>query len=224
IVFLLGAAAPTMWQRLEMNVAEKSILAGDAKNLVVLTVGGTSEQIPPIAKVLDVANMQVDDIVNALLPAERSESANTVDDELLRMADAYLQINLPDWSARTKAKQKAASRMGAYVLKHRVSRDLLARSSHEGLIVALAAASAQAPDSGDLARLINAGQRVDRLHVAYQILVAIVAAADRERVTAPERIGIEELLAKYELAAKKRSDAPLANLVQVTRRRFLNVT
>lgn len=100
-------------------------------------------------------------------------SDTEVDPELMRLANEYLQIEDPGWSKRVRLKDAAARKMADLVITKNISRSLLARQHHEGLILALAAASHALPQPDDFEHLLHVADEVERLHIKYRIVMAI---------------------------------------------------
>ena len=132
---------------------------------------------------------------------------------LLEMADNYLNINAEKWQDRVKLKNEAAYRMGSYVITHRIPKEILADESHEGLVLALAAAIRSAPDCGDVHLLLKTVNRVERLHVKHKILAAMDELLERGYISGNLLPAVERALEKYALGADKQ----LLNRIQQTR-------
>jgi len=132
-----------------------------------------------------------------------------VDTHLREMADAYMNITIPDYSERTRAKNAAAQEMAFYVASHGISKDQLANERHEGLLIALAESIILSADSGDAGRLLKAAHGAKRLHVRYRVLIAITKLLERNLLPPANLSTVRELLREYEAGA----DSSLKRLI-----------
>ncbi len=128
---------------------------------------------------------------------------------LREMADAYMQINIQDYSERTRAKNAAAGEMAFYILSNNISKDQLVNEPHEGLLIALAESIILSADNKDAERLLKVANRATRLHVKYRILIAITKLLERDLFTSDNLVTVRAILSKYEDSA----DSPLKRLI-----------
>ena len=129
---------------------------------------------------LETDQNQSKDLIRGVLLTDNNGQKNaspspgaTIDPDLMKLADEYLQIRAKEWRERVRLKDEAASKMANLVLTRHISKDLLAAQGHEGLIMALAAAIHSFPDKDDFARISLIADKVDRLHIKYRIVMAI---------------------------------------------------
>lgn len=132
-----------------------------------------------------------------------------IDSRLREMADAYMNINLPDYSERTRAKNAAAGEMAFYIVSNKISKDQLANETHEGLLIALAESIILSADTGDSGRLLKAAQGAKRLHVRYRVLIAITKLLERNLLPLTDLGTVHDLLREYTVGA----DSPLKRLI-----------
>lgn len=133
--------------------------------------------------------------------------------ELLAMANEYLNISDPDWGRRVNKKDQSVQDMTKFVLLRGVSRDALANSENQGLLVALAGAVQTLPEEGDLQRLLTASRRISRLHVKYRFVLAFTRLIEKDLVSNGDINRIQEVLDKFQRDA----DASLQLRIQRTR-------
>lgn len=125
------------------------------------------------------------------------------------MADSYMNINLPDHSERTRAKNVAAEEMAFYIASNKISKDQLAKEEHEGFLVALAESIILSADTGDAERLLKAARGAKRLHVRYRVLIAVTKLLERNLLPLGDIGSVRELLRDYQVGA----DSPLKRLL-----------
>lgn len=145
-----------------------------------------------------------------LEPASLPESG-TVDNYtvLKEMADNYLNIKVDDYQKRIKAKNIAVEEMAFYIVANKINKDRLAKEKHEGLLVALSRSIILSPEIGDAKRLLEAAHGAKRLHVKYQVLIAIVNLVERNLFQSSDLEAVRKLLSDYEEGA----DSPLKRLI-----------
>lgn len=143
----------------------------------------------------------------------KEPESRDIDAHLREMADAYTNINIPDYSERTRAKNAAAEEMAFYIVSNKINKDRLASERHEGLLIALAESIILSADGGDAGRLLMAAIGAKRLHVRYRVLIAITKLLERNLLPLAELGRVRELLREYEAGA----DSSLKRLI-------LNVT
>jgi len=115
-----------------------------------------------------------------------ASSSPVIPSTLQQAADCYLEITSPSLSERVRLKDAAAVQLTKLVQEYRVSKDLLAQQTHEGLLLALAGTIHLNPEIGDLDRLITIAPRLDRLHVKYKVVMAIGRLFERNLVAAAD--------------------------------------
>jgi len=140
-----------------------------------------------------------------------------VDQELLAMANDYMNISASDWGQRVRLKDEAAAKMGEYVIRQGISRDLLAEEAanipNEGLILALATVINFDPQQGDFGRILKVADKATRKHVQYRVVVA-VGRLFRFQLLGPADLQVVDgILTRYSQGA----DASLARLISSTR-------
>lgn len=141
--------------------------------------------------------------------ALKQPESRDVDAHLRKMADDYMNINIPDYSERTRAKNAAAEEMAFYIVSNKINKDQLASERHEGLLIALAESIILSTDGGDAGRLLRAAIGAKRLHVRYRVLIAITKLLERNFLPLAELGRVRELLRDYESGA----DSPLKRLI-----------
>lgn len=129
---------------------------------------------------------------------------------LQRLADEYSGIDDPDWTIRTRRKEVAAAALTRAAVEHGVSREWLAAQKDEPMTLALAGLVQAAPRRGDATLLLTAAQHVQRKHVQYWILQALLRLLQLRLVSSDERKGIRRLLDQYE----KTADASLLRSIE----------
>lgn len=141
--------------------------------------------------------------------AQEQVKPRDIDIHLRQMADAYMNIDIPDYSERTRAKNAAAGEMAFYIVSNKISKDQLANENHEGLLIALAESIILSSETGDAGRLLKAARGAKRLHVRYRVLIAITKLLERNLLSLADIGAIRELLREYETGA----DSSLRRLV-----------
>ncbi|UTW11667.1 hypothetical protein [Marinobacterium rhizophilum] len=135
-----------------------------------------------------------------------------LDADLLRLADDYLAIDDPSWSKRVRLKDAAAMQMADLVITRNIPRQLMAQQQHEGIILALAAASHALPTADDTELLVQVAGEAQRLHVRYRILMAIGRLIERGLVDSDQADAIGHVLQSY----KRGADVSLRNRLAYT--------
>ena len=157
--------------------------------------------------------------VRAQLPTPHVEesrlasSSPVIPSALQQAADAYMEITSPSLSERVRLKDAAAVQLTKLVQEYRVSKDLLVRQTHEGLLLALAGTIHSNPEIGDLDRLITVAPRLDRLHVKYKVVMAIGRLFERNLVAAAD---VGRAMALLDSLARS-GDAALLQRIERTR-------
>lgn len=124
-------------------------------------------------------------------------SKESIPAQLSELAENYMNINASEWRERVRLKDAAARELASFVIVNEVSRTLLGSQHHEGLILALAAASHTLPESGDLDALMHVAHEVNRLHVKYRIVLAMGRLFERGMVDERQKEEILQVLNLY---------------------------
>jgi cellulose biosynthesis protein BcsQ len=235
-LLVLASGPPSTWQMSEVisflnqepDERRKLIMVGTEEALNRILEGLPMISLADIrVKKVQTTDWDAREIVAQLLGQKSEkpvEKAGTIDSTLRKLAREYISVNHADWATRVARKDSLAKSLGLYVPAHRISHDELAKSSHDGLIVALAEAAQLAHEPGDLSRLLRSGKRVKLLHPAYRVLLAATVLSDRERMTPEDRKALSDLLDQYDKKAELKKDRSLKSLVATTRQRFENLT
>jgi len=131
---------------------------------------------------------QIQSIIIEQLKLNNAYSAINEDDNskitqaLNRLADDYLSIENNRWEERVQAKDSAAINMAKYILQHGISKEYLAQSNHEGILLSLAATIQAFPEKQDVFLILKSCSKVTRLHVKYRIAIAISKLAERNLI------------------------------------------
>jgi hypothetical protein len=173
------------------------------QSISISTQGITIESIQAIQAKLEIqraSNQQVNELVHHQIIGNAA-SENSIPDALNDLADQYLKLSIPDWRQRVARRNEIAQRMAELALEHRVSRDLLAASGNEALILTMARLAVSFPEPADVNRLLSAAPGVSRLHVRYSIILAFGRLVE-DRLVGPETVSnIREILARFEVGA-----------------------
>jgi hypothetical protein len=140
-------------------------------------------------------------------------NGNTIDQHLQDMADRYMNINIPDYTNRVRAKDKAAEEMALYIITKKISKDEISKHQHDGLIVGLADSILLVPESDDIERLLKAGVHVQRLHVKFRVLVALTKLFESGFGSEKQIDSTFDLLKTY----SDKADPPLQRVINNTR-------
>jgi hypothetical protein len=136
-------------------------------------------------------------------PATPEERMGT----LVDMANEYMNIGIPDWAERTKAKDASANEMGLYALSQKISSGEIYAyiQAHpplnEGLVLALATLINLNPEKNDLESLLGVGQNLSRLHVRFRLLLAIVSLKKKGFITDADKQKVIDLVQSYRAKA-----------------------
>ncbi len=133
------------------------------------------------------------------------ENRHEIDPELEKLADDYLAINIEDDKQRVLAEDQSAREMADFVITKGVSRDLLASSHHEGLVLALAATVHVLPEHEDVTRLLRVADEVSRQHVKYRLLLAFSRLIEHGMVSKEDVPKLKNLFKSY----RHKADGPL---------------
>lgn len=150
--------------------------------------------------------------VSAVMPIAEHQG---IDARLQAMADAYMAINIPDYSERTRAKNTAAQEMAFYVVSNHIDKGLLAKEKHEGLLIALAESIILSADVGDADRLLAAAHGAKRLHVRYRVLIALTKLLERNLLPLPSLGNVRALLLEYDEGADVSLKRQLSNVTSL---------
>lgn len=137
---------------------------------------------------------------------------------LLSMADRYIGNKTEGWRQRTQEKDALAEEMAAYLLKRKISKastlSLFEENKNEGLMLAVAAATAANPEPGDPELLFQQALTVNRLHVKYRVLMAIDSMFKKGLLSDKEKKDrVTEILKAY----TRHADRPLLKKIDDTR-------
>ena len=124
-------------------------------------------------------------------------------DTLRRLADAYAAIDDPELSVRTRRKELAAAQLTRAAIENGVPREWLAAQGDDSMTLVLAGLVQASPQRGDAALLVDAGARVERPHVQYWILQALLRLLQLRMVPEEERKRLRRLLDRYERTADR---------------------
>lgn len=116
-----------------------------------------------------------------------------IDRDLQDLASRYRDLRTGGLAER----DALAREMVNLVVQRRVSRDLLARSQDEGLLVALAAVAHAFPEADDVGRLLRIAPAADHPHLRYRIVLAFGRLVERGLVPAAELAAVHEILDRY---------------------------
>lgn len=150
------------------------------------------------------------------LVAEPSAKERVLE-QLRQMADDYLSIKHPDASERLYLKDNAANAMAEYAMRSGVTKTdiagLLSENHNEGLVLALAVLITIRPERSDFDTLYDASINLNRLHVRYRVLMALVALCERKLLPSSAKGPILELLQKF----RKDADYALLDMIKYTK-------
>jgi MinD-like ATPase involved in chromosome partitioning or flagellar assembly len=234
-LLMVGHAQPSRWQRSEAEQFFEVAQLEDERKIVLLDLDGPGAK--PMDRHLEAMNAvrlattpdALRDALAKLLPHEaaialtRSRSFDLdipLDPDLFALSEQYMGVNVASYAERVRRKDELALQLGQLVLSRQILRSRLANSGHDGLVVALAAASELRPESGDIDLLIAAGRKVTRLHAAFRVLSAILTIWDKPNVGHVNTNGMTELLSHFSEMAQAKSDSPLLTLVETARRKL----
>ncbi len=173
-------------------------------------------QLNAVASQVESLQVNQDQLTSLVRPGPGVQEETRSEDippELLALANEYLDISDTDWRTRVNKKNQCVQDMTNLVLWRAVSRDGLANSNNQGLLVALAGTVQTVPEGGDLQRLFSASQRISRLHVKYRFVLAFTRLIEKDLVSNVDINRIKEVLDKFQQGA----DKPLQLRIQRTR-------
>jgi len=128
--------------------------------------------------------------------------------ELIKKADEYRNINVSDYIERVKQKNISADNMSIWALKESISKDAIAQALreefNEGLMIVLSTLINLDAQENDIGLLLEFGPNVQRLHVRYRVLLAIIALQNKKMIN-HNKTAVIELVNKY----KSNADRPL---------------
>jgi hypothetical protein len=128
-------------------------------------------------------------------------------DDLAKMGTDYMAISIADWAERTRTKDAKANEMAAFALKNGLLPQTIFDyiQSHlpiqEGLVLALATVINFDPHQTDLQLLMPVSQKLDRLHVRYRVLLAIVTLNKKGFIAVSEKQNVIDLVKSYRTKA-----------------------
>jgi Calcineurin-like phosphoesterase len=148
-----------------------------------------------------------------LKPSPEAPVSSSPQDELWKLADEYLNMNIRDHGARIFRKNQLATEMGILIIQHRISREWVAAQDNQGLKAGLASAINALPMEGDLNLLLKASDKVTKLHVMYRIVVALGRLFEIGIATSADATGVMAVLEIF----MRHADAPLKRRIEQTR-------
>lgn len=173
-------------------------------------------QLNAVASQVESLQVNQDQLTSLVRPepgVQAETGSEDIPPELLALANEYLDISDPDWRTRVNKKDQCVQDMTNLVLLRSVSRDALANSNNEGLLIALAGTVQTLPEADDLQRLLRASQRISRLHVKYRFVLAFTRLIEKDLVSNVDINRIKEVLDKFQQGA----DTSLQLRIQRTR-------
>jgi len=178
----------------------------DPRQAVVISAEGiTMEAVQVMQAQLEVQranNQQMNELVRRQIISDTALTDN-IPDVLYELADEYFKLSISDWRERVNRRNELAQRMAELALEHHVSRDRLAESGNEALILTLAWLAVSFPEPGDAKRLLSTAPRISRLHVRYYMTLSFARLVE-DRLVGPEIVGcILETLTRFETGADK---------------------
>jgi hypothetical protein len=147
---------------------------------------------------------------NAAATAQAQKAPGTPNpqmDELAKMGTDYMTISIADWAERTRAKDAKANEMAAFALKNGLLPQTIFDyiQSHlpvqEGLVLALATVINFDPHQTDLQLLMPVSQKLERLHVRYRVLLAIVTLNKKGFIADNDKQSVIDLVKSYKTKA-----------------------
>lgn len=152
---------------------------------------------------------------------EEETPSEDIPPELLTLANEYLDLpsvrrtadNFPEWRAQLNELNQIRDDMTDFIISRNVSRDALANSDNQGLLVALASAIQILPGERDLQRLLRASWHVSRLNVKYRFVLAFTRLIEKDLLSKADIDCVQEVLDKFQQGA----DEPLQLRIQRTR-------
>jgi MinD-like ATPase involved in chromosome partitioning or flagellar assembly len=222
-IFCVSPTRVSHWQAYEASLVSNLSLSRE-RRIIPIFFGEPTNIPPPLHMFagIDARVLSPQQIVARIVPG-RSLGGAEIDAHLRTLALRYAAVE-GSYETRTLLRDALASDMAAYALNAQTSRERLARSADNGLIVALAEATLRAPEPGDLDRLLQAASKIGYAHAACRVLTAIAMAAERERVSTSDRERLDDTLRRYTDIATVRRSSRLLSLVTTVRRRLANVT
>jgi hypothetical protein len=148
--------------------------------------------------------------------AESQVSGDAAMEQLKELADRYLRVRAESWAERVRLKNDLAAQMAAVIIQNSLSRDELSRSTHEGILIGLAAAIQHSPQAGDPGRLVAAAPVTSRLHVQYRFVLAFARLLDGDLLSPQDKAAVIEVLNTFEA----RADGSLRSAIIGLRRRL----
>jgi hypothetical protein len=170
------------------------------------------EAVKARLETLEVTQEQQGNVIVSQVRGSATVAATGVPDELRAMACEYMDIRISNWRDRVRAYSDLSNRMGVYIVKHQVSRDLLAGEEDEGLAVGLAGAVILDPEPADVERLLALSPRIKKLNVRYRLLVAFGRLHERRMLDPEQADRLVVVLDKFRVGA----DRPLRDRINAT--------
>jgi hypothetical protein len=210
IVLIFRKPLHGLLEEIRKRVSDKDTSVSLKAGPVDLQVSALDDKVRAIAENQTVLKQAVRDQAGPRAPT------SDIPPELLDLANQYLAVDLPNWSDRVRAKDALATEIGTFALIHQVSKDALAQSDNEGLLLALAEIVRLSPEDGDFDRLRQAAPRITRLHVRYRFLQALGGLFDRRFVSPQDAPAVDDILTRFGTGA----DAPLQAQIERTKARL----
>lgn len=146
--------------------------------------------------------------------SSETSSNNTIDPELLKLVDNYLNLDIQNRTDRIRTKDTMAYQMADLVIRKKISRDSLTEQQNEGFVLALAATIQKSPEPDDVDRLLRAADSIQRHHVIYRVAQAFGMLLVRKKVAQSQIDPIKNRITSYMPDA----DAPLLHRLKHTER------
>lgn len=169
---------------------------------------------------LEIDQSQSKELIFGVLASKESaevkltaEGDETIDPELIKLADEYLKVSVSDWIERVRMKDELGRKMSNLVLTRHVSKDLLASQDHEGLLMALVTAIHTASEKGDFDRLSRVALKVTKLHIKYRIAMALGRIFEQNLAAKNDVARAKNILDHFKYGA----DAPLRRRITQTK-------
>jgi hypothetical protein len=201
----INAAATLLWPVVVIGLAWwlrtelRQILAALAARLADPRTEISAGPLKLVTLESRIESIELDQTVGlpSLSAGATSAPAESVPQALIDAANQYLDVNIPDRSARLKRKDEIAAEMARIVVGGNIARKTLAASANEGLRMALATAVHIDPRVGDDACIAAGGRNLKRLHVRYRFAMAMARLAERRLVKPESIIVFRQLCAEY---------------------------
>jgi hypothetical protein len=198
--FLFGYLFTRLFLSKALSIADQDSLQ-QVKGQLEIQIANTDSKLGLLAHSL------AQDGSDAAAAQRIQGSTSTQMDELVKMANDYMGIRIADWAERTRAKDAKANEMASFALKNGLSPQMIFDYTqnhlpiNEGLVLALATLINFDPHQTDLQLLMQVAQKLDRLHVRYRVLLAIVTLNKRGFIADNDKQSVTDLVKSYKLKA-----------------------